>query len=242
MRKIPVGFLVSLIAFIFGTGIVIVWLFYQTSSFADIAPPALINDDCAESRNFPGLSRKISELKKGKSGYLPKDNFSGGWEKLDDFINDWYGEHLRAMGEKSFLDVSDENIETYRFLWLRSFHHPIFVRIEREENKIKLFTKELGGAGGYRPGKVLRSNKINLEKEEFCRFLNLLEDANFWKMPTKHDVLGEDGAQWILEGVKKGRYHIMDRWSPEKGEYREACVYLLKLSGYDVDGFKEHLY
>ncbi|HEY0428131.1 MAG TPA: hypothetical protein VGC76_10150 [Pyrinomonadaceae bacterium] len=205
--------------------------------------PATERFDCVDSKSFPGISKQISELKKGKSGYFPKDKFSGKWEKADSFMNDWYGNHLKAMGEKSLLNVSDKNAEIYRFLWLRSFHHPIFVRIERNRTEIKLFTKELDGAGGYEPGKVFRSNEVKLKQEEFCDFLKLLEKADYWRLPTKNDdYSGEDGAQWILEGVKENRYHVVDRWTPEKGDYRAACIYLLKLSGVDTDRLKDDLY
>jgi hypothetical protein len=47
------------------------------------------------------------------------------------FLADWYSKHLTAMGEPSLLEVSrqDATVEVYRFLWLRSFHHPISVRL-----------------------------------------------------------------------------------------------------------------
>lgn len=155
----------------------------------------------------------------------------------------WYGKHLKAMNEKSLLDTSDENAEIYRFLWLRSFHHPIFVRIERNQNEIKLFTKELDGKGGYEPGKVLRSDETLIKQEDFCKFLSILKEANYWQMQTEEkDDLGNDGAQWILEGVKEGRYHIVDRWSPRDIDFREACIYLLKLSGIDIDKLGDDLY
>ena len=31
------------------------------------------------------------------------------------------------------------------------------------------------------------------------------------------DTAGCDGSQWIIEGIKKGKYHVVDRWSPAKG-------------------------
>jgi hypothetical protein len=59
-------------------------------------------------------------------------------------------------------------------------------------------------------------------------FLKLLGQADFWKAPTeeKSDAVGEDGAQWIVEGVKDGQYHVVDRWSPEEGPYRKAALFL----------------
>jgi hypothetical protein len=248
MRNLILRIAVSSKIFFLGSG-VFVFVFFYLNFIPEIAAPNLLpvqkKEICAESKTFPGLSQKISELKKGKSGYFPKDKFSVDWAGRDDFINDWYGKHLKAMGEKSLLDVASVDNEIYRFLWLRSFHHPIFVRIERSQNDIKLFTKELDGAGGYEPGKVLRSKEIVLKREDFCKFLTLLEKADYWNLPIEKDdttVVRVDGAEWILEGVKSGRYHIVDRWSPKKGEYRKACLYLLKLSGVDLDRLKSDLY
>ncbi len=44
-----------------------------------------------------------------------------------------------------------------------------------------------------------------------------------------------DGSQWVLEGVRDGRYHVVDRWSPESGLYRETCLILLRFSEIGVD-------
>lgn len=212
------------------------------SAQKSFARPVQENFDCVKSKNFPGLSLEISEIKKGKSGYFPKDKFSSSWKDADVFTNDWYGKDLKAMSEKSLLDISDENAEVYRFLWLRTFHHPIFVRVERKQNEVRLFTKELDGAGGYEPGKVFRSDNRKLTENEWCAFLRLVDKANYWNLPTKNEVLGNDGAEWILEGVKENRYHVVDRWTPEKGEYRQVCIYLLRLSGLDVDKLGSDLY
>lgn len=245
MKKIVFWVAVSVSTFFIGLGFFVLLIFYP-NSIEDVPAPdfslAQKREECVESRSFPGLSKKISELKKGKSGYFPKDNFSGGWAKRDDFVNDWYGDHLAAMQEKSLLATTDETAEIYRFLWLRTFHHPIFVRIERRRGEIELFTKELDGAGGYNPGKVLRRAEFAVTPEDFCKFSKLLEKANFWRLPADDDVMGNDGAQWILEGVRRGRYHAVDRWTPETGEYREACIYLLKLSGVDTDRLQGDLY
>ena len=229
-------------AFFIGLSAVVLYYF---NVIPEIAKPELLpaqeNLDSTKSESFPGLSQKITELKKGKSGYFPKDIFSGGWEDADIFLNDWYEKHLKAMDEKSLLKVSDGNTEIYRFLWLRSFHHPIFIRVERKQNKIKIFAKELDGAGGYEPGKTLKTYNRSLTADEWRKFLSLLENSNYWNLPTKKDI-GRDGAEWILEGVKDNRYHVVDRWSPEKGEYREACIYLLGLSGLDIDKLGSDLY
>lgn len=238
MKRFSFWIIVSLFTFLIGLGAVLTWLYFNQKEIVEIEPVPLFEN--IQPKTYPGLSRKISELPKGKSGYFPKNTWNG-HDTADHFMNDWYGDFLKAMGEKSLLNVSDEK-EVYRFLWLRTFHHPIFVRIERKGNSIRLFSKESNGAGGYEPGKVIRTTNTTLDETQWLDFLNLLGESKYWQMPAEDKRSGFDGSQWILEGVKENRYHVVDRWTPETGEYREACIYLLKLSGVGVDRLKDELY
>jgi hypothetical protein len=53
--------------------------------------------------------------------------------------------------------------------------------------------------------------------------------------PRLHEERIRDGAEWILEGARDGRYHVVARLSPQDGTYREACLYLLNLSKIEVE-------
>ena len=243
MKKYLFQSFVLAVTFAIGFGACILYYFRP---LPEAAKPELVSAPkavgCQDSKTFPGLSRKISEIKRGKSDYFPKNLFGNEFSPKDSQAG-WYMNQLKAMGEKSLLAASNDGRQIYRFLWLRSFHHPIFIRIEhRSQYEFELFTKELDGAGGYEPGKSLRTGNFNISEEHWFEFLTLLENANYWKMSSANEDLGDDGAEWILEGVKDNHYHIVDRWSPRNGEYREACIYLLKLSGVDVDKLKDDLY
>lgn len=248
MKKIIIRLTVLTFTFALGLGVFVLYFF---SSSPEVAKPELLPApkvfDCKKSKDFPELSRKISEIEKGKSDYFPK-RILGNDMSPKHSVAGWYSKHLKAMSEKSLLGISDKNVETYRFLWLRTFHHPIFVRVERIQhepnaNEIVLFSKELDGAGGYEPGKLFNETGRVLTEKQWCEFMNLLEKANYWKLPTQDKNSGGfDGAEWILEGVRDNRYHIVERWSPDGGEYREACIYLLKLSGIGTDRLKDDLY
>lgn len=61
-----------------------------------------------------------------------------------------------------------------------------------------------------------------------------LENENFWELPTKKETLGFDGAQWVIEGLQDGKYHLVDRWTPESGSIRKIGLFLLELSGLKV--------
>ena len=149
---------------------------------------------------------------------------------LDSFRNEWYSKHLKAMDESSLNSMARSD-ETYRFLWLRTFHHPIAIRVWRKGEESNMVFKELDGAGGYKPGKIIANRTRRLNTDEWDKFIKLLQQASYWRLPTESKNGGKDGAQWILEGKKDERYHVVDRWSPEGGGHREACLYLLKLSG-----------
>ena len=38
---------------------------------------------------------------------------------------------------------------------------------------------------------------------------------------------GVDGAQWIIEGVRNGTYHVVDRWSPREGQVRALGLFMV---------------
>lgn len=180
--------------------------------------PVNLPNKC-EAKNFPANSRKISKIKSNRN-------------KLNVSSSDWYGKFLKAFKEKPLFETSNKELEIYRFTWLRTFHHPVVIKIEKQKDKVSISFKELDGLGGYKPGKIINNEKNSMGKENWCKFIKLLNETDYWQMKTQDDVLGEDGASWILEGVKENRYHVVDRWSPSGGKYREACVYLLKLSGF----------
>jgi hypothetical protein len=151
-------------------------------------------------------------------------------KSLDSFRNEWYSKHLKAMDESS-LNSMAESDEAYRFLWLRTFHHPIAIRVWRKGEERNMVFKELDGAGGYEPGKLIANQTRRLTADEWDKLINLLQQASYWQLQTESKDIGLDGARWVLEGKKDKQYHIVDRWSPRSGSYLETCSYLLKLSG-----------
>jgi len=152
--------------------------------------------------------------------YFPQgvleDNAQG-----DSFRSDWYSKHLKALEEPSLLQKSkDSTAESYRFVWLRTFHHPIIVRVDIQANGgAELTTKASSGAGGYEPGKLVENTSRPLTQKQIEGFLATIQRLQFWELPTHEtpETVGCDGSQWIIEGIKNGKYHVVDRWTPTKG-------------------------
>jgi hypothetical protein len=152
----------------------------------------------------------------------------------------WYGLHLAALREPVLCQRhSEEGKETYRFTWLPSFHSTVVVRIDTDTSGLYLTAKIESGAGGYDPGRLARDTTFRLSETHASQFGELLLSTGFWRQPTVPPPgggMGVDGAQWIYEGVANGRYHVVDRWSPQRGgsdgRLRALGEWLLDRSGF----------
>ena len=228
MKRTMFRLSVALLTFVAGVASATVYL---ASHVPDVPPPPvapLVVPAAPEvARCFPGRSVQIQTM--GKLSYFPPGTFSPE-EQHDDFITVWYSKHLSAMKEESFYFIGNSEVESYRFLWLRTFHHPVSVRVWSAGGERFVTLKELSGAGGYKPGRLLVDRTRTLSQGEWDEFTRLLEQTCYWELPTWDGRLGTDGTQWVLEGVRAGRYHVVTRWTPRGGSFREACVYALRLS------------
>ncbi len=171
--------------------------------------------------------------------YFPKGIFGDSSDSgpFKDFSARWYSAYLRAMDEPSLLAASkDRSLVAYRFLWLRTFHHPIAIRLTiRADGTGSLTGKVTSGAGGYETGVVTWNESVEIPKAQVQQFISLSQKAAFWTSPTGGLGGGTDGAQWIMEGVHSGVYHVVDKWSPEKTDYASMCLFLLNLSKIQVE-------
>ena len=152
-------------------------------------------------------------------------------QREHDFKVDWYTKQLKAMREPSLLDLSKTGEHVYRFLWLRSFHSPVAVRLNITEDGTSVLTaKVTDGKGGYGPGKLIKNETKRITKEQTQRFLDQVRELDYWDLTALEsmgDVVGCDGAQWVLEAMKGGRYKVVDRWSPKKGAIRVLGLLML---------------
>jgi hypothetical protein len=170
-------------------------------------------------------------------------------EAPDDGLVAWYSRSLLEMAEPSFQSLVTANVESYRFLWLRSFHPGISIRIWKCSRGYCLAAKQLDSVDRYIDGKFVPTAKLavnnsrSLSVDDWDRLQTLLDHAQFWSLPTVDGRdMANDGTAWLLEGSNGSRYHVVDRQSPQTGDYRDACLYLLKLSELKVDASKGELY
>ena len=147
----------------------------------------------------------------------------------DRFLRNWYSGKLRKMLEPS-LSCGDARGDTFRFTWLRSFHPPVAVRVFAGPKSAELVAIQMSGSGGYAPAAAVEQPHRALLPSEWKDLNDALARSDFWNLPSSRDQGGIDGAQWIVEGRVGSQYHVVDRWTPESGTFRDLGLLFLKLA------------
>ncbi len=133
----------------------------------------------------------------------------------------WYSKYLSTLKEPIIYDTIPKTI--YRFTWLRSFNHPIVIRVETNTDVSIIYWK-MGNEE-----KIIKSKSRKLSSEELEIIKENIESLDFFNVPTTADgLIGIDGARWILEVLIDGEYHVVDRWSG--GAIKPLCLELLNLT------------
>ncbi|WP_218821544.1 hypothetical protein, partial [Sphingobium sp. Z007] len=132
-------------------------------------------------------------------------------------------------------EAAVEGKRVVRFLWLRTFHPPIIVRIDfRRDKPPRLVAKRLTGIGSYEVGKVDLTIDRALDDVEADRVKALLaQDDMFTSASPSCGPPGTDGAQWMVGVIDAEGYHFTRAWSPRDGKVREIGLALLALAGWE---------
>lgn len=164
-------------------------------------------------------------------------NLKNGWE-CDPSINHvfeidhhylsnikWIEQELTDLKEDCLFDLNSDLDQTvYRFTWLRSFHHPIVVRLEKNKEELFVYWKEGKSISGEEPRGLKKSGKKKISIEEWNHFEKLMD--GFDTLYNTYHYPSVDGSRWVLEKSKEASYKACDIY----GKRKEACLYLLQLT------------
>lgn len=131
-----------------------------------------------------------------------------------------------------------------RLTWIRSFHPLVVLRLTDNNGKNYLYENgyaqqrdSIKTTYGFYQEKInlipIR-NCIPISHKLYAKIDSLLDSGQFYKMPSTEFVpIGLDGSEWILEVHKKGKYHLIWRWSPETSDFiRKVGDNLLNMSSF----------
>ncbi len=180
---------------------------------------------------FPGKSLEIGTFPLSKSKYLPASVFKSQYIHDENEVDNGMFSYMQVLKEPSILTGTESEEEVYRFVWIRSFHNPVSIRLQKSLTKVSLIVKESAKRIDDEPTKLIADKSKDVSILQWMKFKSLLEKECFWTIEYNYKEMAIiDGAAWQLEGKRENRYHIVRKASPTKGKFREACLYLLELS------------
>ena len=147
--------------------------------------------------------------------------------------NEVYLERFHSIFQETSLVKDRPKNEVYRFTWQRTFYNPIIIRIELNDQTGTITVKKTDGVGGFglqKVGKIIWDKTRELSQTEITSVRNEINENKFWEIINTQEPPGLDGSPWIIEGVKKGTYHFLEKESPEKGKIYNIGVHLLLLT------------
>jgi hypothetical protein len=173
-----------------------------------------------QAENDPGKAIKGTDLRMSRPEW--------GWAEM-----------LVQLQEPPLCCAVEKAVETYRFTWLRTFHHPVVVSLSRlDERNWRVMVKIGTGKSGFDFGNTkVQSEKSRIVPEEQLNLLLRMfgSDAEFWGLPSTNDESGSDGAIWLIEARREGAHYYAGRWSPESGIVREIGLRFLEISGLELE-------
>jgi hypothetical protein len=123
----------------------------------------------------------------------------------------WFSRDLYALKEKPLWPPSAANEPMYRVTVFPAFTFPRSVTLTVMPDQT--------GQIRFRATDAQRHNisvdsTQTISSQEVAGLTEALTRIQFWQLPTNAPQLGLDGADFILEGVQEGKYHIVVRWCP----------------------------
>ena len=166
--------------------------------------------DNSPNKAVAALSLKTVEDKNASLfvNYFPPGTFTS---RAANFMTCWYSSDMHQLGETPLWPPSPDNEKTYRFTYLGAFTGTKTVTLTvLPDGKGQIKMTSLQNSHD----KAKSEQTLTLSNDRVSEFLTKLDQAHFWEMPTESQRRGFDGAEWIMEGVQSGTYHIAVRWCP----------------------------
>jgi hypothetical protein len=145
---------------------------------------------------------------------------------------------LKRLGEAPLGAGLASEGTVYRLMRAPAFEPILMVRVEHGSGSgARLIWKEFD-PGTDRKGSSIREGARPLSEEEWQSIERLAEASSFWTVPPDTFEFGFDGVTVTLEGARRGRYHVVHRWSPQGGSFFRFCRRLENLARNRDAGFE----
>jgi hypothetical protein len=203
MKQVALTTTVAIIAFVLGGASAALWISRHPA--IETAPPS--SSECSPLYD-PAVVKKVRE--------------------------DDDPQFFAAFKELPLYAMPDCVDEAYSLTWIPSFNPPVLVRVWRVGTKAFMVAKELDSKGWSKFGNLKETNARPLTVFEWRDFTDLLNRSSYWELPsTINEIVPNDGAVWLVDGLRAKQYHWVRRRVPNE-QYAEICKHLIRLSGLET--------
>jgi hypothetical protein len=171
--------------------------------------------------------------------YLPDSTFENSFafdKGTAANLQNWFSAALYNMQEPLLYNFF-LGFESYRFDWIRSFHRPVVISINKKDSRIWLSTRRLNRRPSFVGWRVDQGLPLYLDYDQTTElsikdwnyFKQLLQTAKFWKISNTDLELDADGSMWIIEEHVKDHYRFVIR-DDNNHSFGDIGKYLIRLS------------
>lgn len=156
-------------------------------------------------------------------------------DQMTAWQQEWYSEHLLALHEEALPEWAQAaNVsEGYRFSILPSLGADMTMRIWQTAGTLYAAARTSIGHIGPTPGPPEHAIQWSPTKRTWQRLQAALHQHRFWGSKSWNtvpdDLMVLDGVQWVFEGWRHGRYHVLTDETPNEGAAREVGLLLLDM-------------
>jgi hypothetical protein len=142
------------------------------------------------------------------------------------------------MGERPLSELVDqEHPQVYRMLVIPRLSSPVVVRLSVEADGTGKLVAKIG-QGELEPSPLTLNRTTSVSEAEIDDLRRLINQADFWSMPTQAEVLDRrtgkkllskwmGDSSWMLEAITERGYHLVDRGGHELGPLNNPLNFLL---------------
>ena len=157
-----------------------------------------------------------------QAAYFPHSVFSPRDKSGNKYMTTKLGTNLITLREPSLWMRSskDRAVVAYRLLWIASNRDPVCVRVTKTGSVFSLRLSRHDRSFNGLAGKVTVSKEVKLTEKQWKQLADSVQATKFWTAPAEiEEERGRgDGDIILIEGVKNGKYHVIERSGSTAGE------------------------
>jgi len=167
-----------------------------------------------------------------QESYFPDKAFVDRDGQNNNLVVAWYGKHFAALQEPTLFQLSgNRQAESYRFLWLRTFHEPMSFRLSvSEDGSGLLYVRMTDGKGGYEPGILVKDMTVKLTGRQVEDFRKKVDKARVWDLPTEEPVVPDKHGN-----IEEGSLLMREKEDGETRYFIDLDLKTGKILGWNYD-------